>query len=193
MNLNDFLEEENRGIIFCKIGKSSNKMWGKGGHFPYRDYIGKIINLSEGDITFERLDDVVKYLHYGDDLVIFSFSEGKNNLPQTGYWYNGLNERCYNTNNIYVKDVLSFNDPNTVNFIYEHLKDKSNFIAYRGGATSHLKDRGLFEAAQRWEDLVNSENSLSNKEDDEEKGKLKKLLDYMIRRLKKDNSKDKNR
>lgn len=167
MNLDDFLEEEKNGIIFCKIGKSSDKMWGKGGYFPYRDYIGKIINLSEGTITFERLDDVVKYLHYGDDLVIFSFSEAKDRLPTNGYFDNGLNEKCYNTKCIYVKKVLSFEDASTVDYIYKNVRDRSNFNNCVKVATSHLRDRELFGAAKHWEELAYNENN-SSKEVSEE-------------------------
>lgn len=186
MNLDDFIEEEKEGVIFCKIGKSSQKMLGKGGYFPYRDYIGKIINLSDGDITFERLDDVVKYLHYGDDLVVFSFLEGKNKLPQEGYVDNILNKGCYNTKSIYVKYVLSFNNADTVNFIYNNLKDKSNFFNHANIAKFHLRDRGLLDSAQRWEELVNIGNGLNNKGNVEEKHN--NFLDNIIRWLKKDNN-----
>lgn len=162
MLLNDFIKEEDEGVIFCKIGKSSEKIWGKGGYFPYRDYIGKIINLSEGAITFERLDDVVKYLHYGDDLVIFSFTEGKDELPIEGYQDNILNKKCYDTKSIYVKDVLSFCDAGTVDFIYERMKDKTNFEECSNLAIFHLRDRDLVDAAQRWSELVDRKNTPVN-------------------------------
>lgn len=158
MNLYDFLAEERNGVIFCKIGKSSNEMWGKGGYFPYRDYIGRTIELSEGEITFERLDDVVKYLHYGDDLVIFSFIDGENDLPCDGYDDNKSNKGCYNTKYIYVKEVLSFCDASTVSYIYNNAKDKTNFVEYGNLAISHLKDRNLLEAMQRWEELLNDKS-----------------------------------
>lgn len=154
-------------------------MWGKGGHFPYRDYIGKIINLSEGTITFERLDDVVKYLHYGDNLVIFSFSEAKDELPTKGYFDNSLNQKCFDTKCIYVKNVLSFEDASTVDYIYENVCDRSNFINCVNVATSHLRDRELFEAAQRWEELSYNENN-SSKEVSEETKKKKKFWNYVI-------------
>lgn len=162
MNLGDFLEEEKNGVIFCKIGKSSDDMWGKGGHFPYRDYIGRKIELIDGRIIFERLDDVVKYLHYGDDLVIFSFTDGKNDLPLEGYIDNGGNKGCYDTKCIYVKDVLSFRDASTVDYIYMHSKDKTNFEEYSSLAVCHLKDRNLLESAQRWEELIDSEKVYDN-------------------------------
>ncbi|PXV88422.1 hypothetical protein C8E03_108149 [Lachnotalea glycerini] len=38
MVLKDFIKEEQNGAIFCKIGKSSLKMRGKGGYLPYREY-----------------------------------------------------------------------------------------------------------------------------------------------------------
>ena len=158
MNLNDLIREEENGIIFCKIGKNSLEMWGKGGHFPYRDYIGKTINLKEGSITFERLDDVVKYLHYGDDLVIFSFSEGRDELPDDGYLDNQMNKGCYNTRTIYVRDVLSFKEASTVDFIYDNMTDRSEFYGYCYIASEHLKDRKLYEAAQRWLELAQKDN-----------------------------------
>lgn len=159
MNLVDFLEEEKNGVIFCKIGKSSDEIYGKGGYFPYRDYIGKTISLTEGAITFERLDDVVKYLHYGDDLVIFSFAEARNELPRDGYVENSLNQGCYNTRSIFVKEVLSFRNANTVDFIYNNLKDNNNFREYGKLATSHLRDRELYEAASRWEEIISNEKT----------------------------------
>lgn len=180
MNLDDFLAEEKDGVIFCKIGKSSEKMWGKGGYFPYRDYIGKAIKLSDGAITFERLDDAVKYLHYGDDLVIFSFVEGKDELPIDGYHDNGLNKRCYDTKCIYVKDVLSFRDVSTVDFIYERLKDKTNFEGNSNLAISHLQDRNLFDAAQRWKELVDGKNKSNDEDAVKNIKKQNTLLDYIV-------------
>lgn len=187
MNLYHLIEEEERGTIFCKIGKSSDEMWGKGGHFPYRDYIGKLISLSEGSITFERLDDVVKYLHYGDDLVIFSFSEGRNQLPMDEYFDNGMNEGCYNTKYIYVKEVLSFEDADTVDYIYRNLKNKTNFINYVHCATKHLEDRNLFDAAKRWQELVDNEKSFNNEEGKE---RPKVFWDYIVRWLKNSHRKE---
>lgn len=161
MNLYDFLEEEKKGVIFCKIGKSSEKMWGKGGHFPFREYIGKNIDLEEGNITFERMKDVVKFLHYGDDLVIFSFAESKNKLPVDGYDDDGGNKGCYKTQHIYVKDVMSFKDARTVDYIYENMMDRTNFFDIQSLATGHLRDRELYEAADRWDELVAKANKKS--------------------------------
>ncbi|SEU28827.1 hypothetical protein SAMN05443270_4624 [Lacrimispora sphenoides] len=154
MTLDDLIKEEHNGAIFCKIGKSSINMWGKGGYFPYRDYIGKVVILEEGSITFESLEEVVKYLHYGDDLVIFNFMKGKDLLPEDGYRDNGMNKGCYNTKSIYVDNVLSFCDPNTVDFIYSNIRNKNEFYEYCGLATSHLEDRNLIDAAKRWKALA---------------------------------------
>ena len=153
MTLDDLIKEEKQGVIFCKIGKSSSEMWGKGGFFPYRDYVGKAINLDKGSITFERLEDVVKYLHYGDDLIIFNFSKGKELLPEAGFKDNLMNNGCYNTNAIYVEKVLSFSDANTVDFIYSNSRSLINFKSFCNLATSHLEDRDLFDAAKRWREL----------------------------------------
>lgn len=157
MTLDDLIKEEHNGAIFCKIGKSSVNMWGKGGYFSYRDYIGRVVTLEEGSITFESLEEVVKYLHYGDDLVIFNFTKGKNLLPENGYRDNDMNTGCYNTKSIYVDNVLSFCDPSTVDFIYSNLRNKNQFYEYCGLATSHLEDRDLFDAAKRWKALAKNE------------------------------------
>lgn len=154
MVLEDFIKEEQNGAIFCKIGKSSLKMWGKGGYFPYREYIGKAVTLDEGIITFETLEEVVKYLHYGDDLVLFNFSKSKGLLPEEGYKYNALNKGCYDTKTIFVENVLSFSDTSTVDFIYSNTRDLNTFIGNCNLATSHLEDRKLFDAAKRWKDLA---------------------------------------
>lgn len=153
MNLYHLIEEEERGTIFCKIGKSSDVMWGKGGHFPYRDYIGKLISLSEG----------------------------RDQLPMDEYFDNGMNEGCYNTKYIYVKEVLSFEDADTVDYIYRNLKNKTNFINYVHCATKHLEDRNLFDTAKRWQELVDSEKSFNNEEGKE---RPKVFWDYIVRWLK---------
>lgn len=154
MNIDYFIKEEQNGATFCKIGKSSLKMRGKGGHFPYRDYIGKVVALEEGTVTFETIENVVKFLHYGDDLVIFNFSKCKDFLPEDGYKVNLLNKGCYNTNTIYVENVLSFNDASTVDFIYNNTRNVAAFKEYCSLAVSHLEDRNLFDAANRWKVLA---------------------------------------
>ncbi|OYO75958.1 hypothetical protein C8E03_108150 [Lachnotalea glycerini] len=110
--------------------------------------------MDEGIITFETLEEVVKYLHYGDDLVLFNFFKGKELLPEEGYENNRLNTGCYDTKAIFVENVLSFNDASTVDFIYLNTRDINTFIEYRNLATSHLEDRNLFEAAKRWNTLA---------------------------------------
>ncbi|RKD28079.1 hypothetical protein [Lacrimispora algidixylanolytica] len=128
-------------------------MWGKGGFLPYRDYIGKAIHLDEGSITFERLEDVVKYLYYEDDLIIFGFSKGKGVLPEVGYEDNFINKGCYDTCAIYVEKVLPFSDASTVDFIYSNSRNVVNFYSYCNLAARHLEDRDLFDAAKRWREL----------------------------------------
>lgn len=161
-DLDYFLKEERNGVIFCKIGKSSKSVRGKGGYFPYREYIERKIELLDGRITFTRLDDIVKYLHYGDDLVIFSFIEGECELPLEGYIDNKLNEGCYDTRYIYVKEVLSFCDVSTVDYIYKYSKDRTNFVEYSSLAIGHLKDKNLFETARRWEKFLDDEKVSGN-------------------------------
>lgn len=156
MTLQELILEEENGSIFCKIGKSSNSICGKGGYFPYRDYIGEMIKLEKGSITFERLEDVVKFLHYGDDLVIFSFIDGRNVLKQDGCKNNPLNKGCYDIKEIFVKNVLSFSDVSTVDFIFNNVGNKEKFKEYSNLASSHLRDRGLCDSANRWLQLAKS-------------------------------------
>ena len=79
-----------------------------------------------------------------------------------GYIKNELNKPCYDTKCIYVKDVLSFQDAGTVDYIYKYMKDKLKFAECSGLAVSHLKARNLVEAARRWEELLNNENILDD-------------------------------
>ena len=91
-------------------------------------------------------------------MVIFSFSEGRDELPDDGYLDNQMNKGCYNTRTIYVRDVLSFKEASTVDFIYDNMTDRSEFYGYCYIASEHLKDRKLYEAAQRWLELAQKDN-----------------------------------
>ena len=156
MRIEDILKEEEQGQIFCKIGKSMPDVQGKGGYFPYEEHKGKIIQFDKGTITFERIDDVSKFLHYGDVLVVFCFAEEKQRLPKE-YFENELNKGCYEAEKLYVQDVLPFSDVTTVDYIYSHMKDKINFIENSRIAINQLNERELYGAAQRWEELAYTE------------------------------------
>lgn len=155
ITLEDFIKEESNGIIFCKIGKSNPNAGRKGGYYPYNDYLGDVVVSHNGSFTFTRLDDVIKYLHYGDELIIFNFTEAAFLLKDNVYYGNELNIRCYQAQKLYVKDILSLAKASTVDFIYQQLQDKANFYEYSNIAISQLEQSNLFDAANRWRELAN--------------------------------------
>ena len=153
MDVNYFIENENKGEIFCKIAKSKPNI-GKGGYLEYNKYIKQIISLDKGEITFEKLNDVIKFFHYGDQLVIFEFSNVKKELEHAEYWTDELNKGCYQGTELYVKDILSLQTPSTMDFIFENATDKNNLIESWSLAKCHLEDKHFFESAQRLEEIM---------------------------------------
>lgn len=182
MSLDCFLEEERNGVIFCKIGKSSKLTEGIGGYFPYRDYVGEMIYLQNDTITFERLDDAINYLHYGDDLVIFSFEQGKDKMPFEGQITNGTKKNCYQTSCIFVKEVMSFKEVSTIDFVYNHLLDKNNFYDSSNLIIGYLNRHGFEKSALRCKEL--SDKNKENKDTIVDNAEEKKWLDCLIERIK---------
>ena len=66
-----FCNLENSGVVFAKIGKSDKCNLSKGEKYPYK--VGLTPYKSQNSFTFEPINIVYNYLHYGDELVIFSF------------------------------------------------------------------------------------------------------------------------
>lgn len=154
MDVKYFKKEENNGEFFCKIGKSEPHI-GKGGYLDYEKYKGEIISLNSGEITFEKLNDVIKFFHYGDELVIFDFSIEKKELETAKYWADEINKGCYQGTILYIKDVISLKDPSTIDFIVENATDKTNLKELWSSAKGHLEDKGFFDSANRLEELMN--------------------------------------
>ena len=153
--IEDYIKEESEGIIFCKIGKSNRTAGRKGNYCPYHNYLGNVITSYNDPFTFERLDDAIKYLHYGDELVIFNFTEAASLLKENAYYDNGLNKGCYQAQKLYVKEILSFRKASTIDFIYQHLQDKTYFYECSNISISQLEESNLFDAANRWKELAN--------------------------------------
>lgn len=145
ITLEDFINEKSKGIIFYKIGKSNLNIGWKTGCCPYNDCLGNVIVSHNDSVTFARLDDVIKYLHYRDELIVFNFTEATSLLNDNIYYDNGLNKKFYQAPKLYVKYIV-FHKASTVDFIYQHLQDKTYFYEYSNIAISQLKQSDLFNA-----------------------------------------------
>ena len=61
-----FCNLENSGIVFSKIGKSEECNYSKGEKYPYK--LGLTPFKPSNSFTFEPINIVYKYIHYGDNL-----------------------------------------------------------------------------------------------------------------------------
>jgi hypothetical protein len=111
---------QSEGIIFCKIGKSSRHVSGKGGYFPYIDYIHSTIDVGK-KLTFGKLENILDYLHYGDQLIIFSFSIKIKELKNVKISDNPLNKDFFDSNKLFVDKILPLNQPETIDYIFNNI------------------------------------------------------------------------
>ncbi len=119
-NLQEFISAQTNGDIFCKIGKSGPNVSGKGGYYPYIDYVGMTIDIGK-NLTFGKLEDILNYLHYGDQLVVFNFNKENKELAEARIRYNLLNKNFYDSSKLHVEKVLPFNQPETIDFIFSNV------------------------------------------------------------------------
>lgn len=181
-DLDYFLEKERNGTIYCKIAKSSKEVEGLGEGFPYRDYVGKMIYLKDNHtLTFESLDEAIKYLHYGDDLVIFSFEQGNDKMPCGWQSAPERKDKCFTTSCIFVKEVKSFKEVSTIDFAYNNLFDKNNFYDNSTKMLGRLNKYGFEKAALRCKELADGKKSCNKEIVMEEPKEQKGLLDCLRR------------
>ena len=148
-DLNYFVDEEKNGTIFAKISKSSSDVRGKGGYFPYQDYIGKVIKPDK-KITILPIEMIGYFFHYGDNLTIFSFSRLSEVIKSSEFEAvdNVLNPGCFDINTAWVKKVKSLKDVDTIKYllsfppIIKYLESSGNLAA------SHLESRGFDKSAK---------------------------------------------
>lgn len=150
-NLRHFVVEEQNGKVFAKISKSSSGVRGKGGFFPYQDYVGKVIQCKpREEITVLPIELTVNYFHYGDNLTIFSFS--RLNEVRTSIDFkanqNVNNQGCFNVNTVWVKEVKNLRDVDTIKYLLSFPTIIENLKVIGNSAASHLESRGFDESAQ---------------------------------------------
>lgn len=151
MEIYDFVKEEENGTIFAKISKSSQGVRGKGGFFPYHDYVGKVIKCKHLDkITILPIELTVNYFHYGDNLTIFSFSRLNEVIQSIDFKANEDkdNQGCFNVNTVWVKEVKSLRDVDTIKYLLSFPNFIKNMKVTGNSAVSHLESRGFDESAK---------------------------------------------
>ena len=150
-DLNYFVRKEQKGTIFAKISKSSSGVRGKGGFFPYQDYVGKVIECkSLEEITVLPIELTVNYFHYGDNLTIFSFSRLNEVRPNIVFEVkeDENNKGCFNVNTVWVKEVKNLRDVDTIKYLLSFPTIIENLKVIGNSAASHLESRGFDESAQ---------------------------------------------
>lgn len=151
-DLNYFFGKEQKGTIFAKISKSSSGVRGKGGFFPYQDYVGKVIECKPlEEITVLPIELTVNYFHYGDNLTIFSFSRLNEVRPSIVFKAkedDNKNKGCFKVNTVWVKEVKSLRDVDTIKFLLSFSAIIENMKVIGNSAVSHLESRGFDESAQ---------------------------------------------
>lgn len=121
-----FCNLENSGVVFAKIGKSDKCNLSKGEKYPYK--VGLTPYKSQNSFTFEPINIVYNYLHYGDELVIFSFNEMfRKHRQETeevlAIAENGGNKGCFQANILYVKEIVPLTDTRAIDLIVSHLSE----------------------------------------------------------------------
>jgi hypothetical protein len=148
-----FQNLEKEGTIFAKITKS-RKLDGNGAYFDYSQYIGKTLDASGhpgfGETTIEDLNTAIGYFHYGDQLTIVSFL--KLDPEKRSHFSGGENSKknCYDVNMVYVEDVKSINDPQTVDYIFLNA-DKRRILDVTTLMIGHIRRWECNEGADYWQ------------------------------------------
>ncbi len=144
-----FIENEKNGTRYCKIGKSATCNSGKGASLPYYDKIGEIVNVAyPHSITFEDVNIILNYLHYGDQLILINFTKGFNSFNEFTCYENPLNKGCFDANQVFVEDVLDLSNPKSIEYIVNNVTDIEKFQDIATTAISKLKDKGYTESAE---------------------------------------------
>ncbi|AIY82391.1 hypothetical protein U729_2596 [Clostridium baratii str. Sullivan] len=144
-NSKDFIEEQKKGQIFAKISKSAPGI-GKGGYYNYSKAYNEVVYDNKNDLTFEPLEIVLNYLHYGDMLTIIEFSEYDYEILDANIINDMRNNGCYETNKYRIGATMALSNPRTIDYIFDNIKDHDLFkrcIEYNGNIIdSRLREYG---------------------------------------------------
>lgn len=118
---------EKSGVVFAKIGKSPECTIGKGDHYPYK--IGLTPFNPRNSFTFEPINIAYNYIHYGDELIIFSFTEMLAHHKQEindilAISENDANKGCFQANMLYTTEIVPLNSERAIDLIVPHLSEK---------------------------------------------------------------------
>lgn len=122
IDVREFIKKQQEGQVFCKISKSPGCS-GKGSNIDYEKFKGVIYEELRGDMTFEPLEIVLGYLHYGDRITIIEFNEEDiEELKDAKITVNHMgNAGCYDTTKYKVGLSLSLVEAKTYDFIFENI------------------------------------------------------------------------
>lgn len=122
IDVREFIKKQQEGQVFCKISKSPGCS-GKGSNIDYEKLRGVIYEELRGDMTFETLEIVLSYLHYGDRITIIEFNEkDMEELKDAKITVNHMgNAGCYDTTKYKVGVSLSLLEAKTYDFIFENI------------------------------------------------------------------------
>lgn len=117
---------EKTGVVFAKIGKSSDCTRGKGEHYPYK--IGLTPYNPRNSFTFEPINIVHNYMHYGDELIIFSFTEmlkkHKNEVDDIlAICEDSKNRGCFQANMLYVSEIIPLNSKRAIDKMVPYVSE----------------------------------------------------------------------
>lgn len=121
-----FRNFEKGGIVFAKIGKSPECKIEKGEHYHYK--IGLTPYDPKNSFTFEPMNIVYKYIHYGDQLVVFSFDDmfahhWRETEDLLAISENEGNKGCFQANVLYVSEIVPLNSRRAIDLIVSHISE----------------------------------------------------------------------
>ncbi len=121
-----FRNMESSGMLFAKIGKSKDCNYVKGEKYPYE--IGLTPYRPSNSFTFEPINIVYNYIHYGDTLVIFSFDQmwekhRSDVLDILAISVNSNYKGCFQANMLYVTEITPLNSERAIDLIVPHLSE----------------------------------------------------------------------
>lgn len=122
-----FRNLESSGIVFAKIGKSDECDYVKGEKYPYKT--GLTSYKPTNTFTFEPMNIVYNYIHYGDNLVVLSFTKmwelhRSETMDILAISENDGNEGCFQANMLYTTEIVPLNSERAIDLIVPHLSEK---------------------------------------------------------------------
>ncbi len=163
-NLDYFIKKEEQGTIFAKVSKSCKSNDSHGTDFPYHEYINDVINPSTVpgfvDSTIEPLEIAFGYFHYGDSITIVNFTELKKHISESSFEaWDGIKSNCYQVNSLYVVDVKSLNDPETIDYLLRKI-DRHIINEQSQIAISSMRKWGCDVGADYLEKMLTDEDDV---------------------------------